>query len=136
MDKLRVYYDREGNTLSVWFDDPNKEHVCEESDDDLILVKAHGANIDAIGGMGPGFSGSPVYINNELVGSVSYGLGGDVHDPADANLTYAIISASCSLPLLEAAGGCFQLSLEPLDAMSPTASSFFSATFHTRTVLS
>jgi hypothetical protein len=47
--------------------------------DDLVLVKAHGANIDAIGGMGPGFSGSPVYINNELVGSVSYGLGGDAH---------------------------------------------------------
>src|SRR3954463_10302807 len=47
--------------------------------DDLILVKAHGANIDAIGGMGPGFSGSPVYINDELVGSVSYGLGGDAH---------------------------------------------------------
>jgi uncharacterized protein YuzE len=39
MDKLRVYYDREGNTLSVWFDDPKKEHVCEESDDDLVLVK-------------------------------------------------------------------------------------------------
>jgi hypothetical protein len=47
--------------------------------DDLILVKAHGANIDAIGGMGPGFSGSPVYINGKLVGSVSYGLGGDAH---------------------------------------------------------
>jgi len=48
--------------------------------DDLILVRAHGANIDAIGGMGPGFSGSPVYINNELVGSVSYSLnGGDAH---------------------------------------------------------
>lgn len=39
MDKLRVYYDREGNTLSVWFDDPKKEHVCEESNDDIILVK-------------------------------------------------------------------------------------------------
>jgi uncharacterized protein YuzE len=39
MEKLRVYYDREGNTLSVWFDDPKKEHLCEESDDDLILVK-------------------------------------------------------------------------------------------------
>ena len=39
MDKLRVYFDREGNTLSVWFDDPKQEHVCEESDDDLILVK-------------------------------------------------------------------------------------------------
>jgi uncharacterized protein YuzE len=39
MDKLRVYYDREGNTLSVWFDDPKKEHMCEETDDDMILVK-------------------------------------------------------------------------------------------------
>lgn len=39
MDKLRIYYDREGNTLSVWFDDPKKEHVCEEGDDDVIVVK-------------------------------------------------------------------------------------------------
>ena len=39
MEKLRVYYDREGNTLSVWFDDPKKEAVCEEADDDVILVK-------------------------------------------------------------------------------------------------
>ncbi len=46
---------------------------------DLILIKASGANIDAIGGMGPGFSGSPVYHNGQLVGSVSYGLGGDAH---------------------------------------------------------
>jgi uncharacterized protein YuzE len=39
MEKLRVYYDREGNTLSVWFDDPKKEAVCEEADDDVLLVK-------------------------------------------------------------------------------------------------
>lgn len=39
MAKLRIYYDREGNTLSVWFDDPRKEHVCEESDDDMVLIK-------------------------------------------------------------------------------------------------
>lgn len=39
MEKLRVYFDREGNTLSVWFEDPAKEHVCEESDNDLILMK-------------------------------------------------------------------------------------------------
>jgi len=36
---LRVYFDREGNNLSVWFDDPKKEHICEESGNDLILVK-------------------------------------------------------------------------------------------------
>ena len=39
MDKLRVYHDREGNSLTVWFDDPKKEHVCEETDDDIVLVK-------------------------------------------------------------------------------------------------
>jgi uncharacterized protein YuzE len=39
MKKLRVYYDRQGNTLSVWFDDPKKESVCEEADDDVVLVK-------------------------------------------------------------------------------------------------
>ena len=39
VDKVRVYYDREGNTLSVWFDDPKKEHICEEADDDVVLVK-------------------------------------------------------------------------------------------------
>jgi uncharacterized protein YuzE len=39
MEKLTVCYDREGNTLSVWFDDPKKEAVCEETDDDVVLVK-------------------------------------------------------------------------------------------------
>jgi len=39
MDKVRVYYDRTGNTLSVWFDDPTKEHVCDEIDDDAVLMK-------------------------------------------------------------------------------------------------
>jgi hypothetical protein len=39
MDKVRVYFDREGNTLSVWFADPGKEDLCEETADDVILVK-------------------------------------------------------------------------------------------------
>ena len=39
MDKARVYYDRQGNSLSVWFDDPKKEHVCEETADDVVLIK-------------------------------------------------------------------------------------------------
>lgn len=39
MDRVRVYFDRTGNTLSVWFDDPKKEHVCEESEDDVVVVK-------------------------------------------------------------------------------------------------
>jgi uncharacterized protein YuzE len=39
VDKVRVYYDRAGNTLSVWFDDPLKEVMCEEIGDDTVLVK-------------------------------------------------------------------------------------------------
>jgi uncharacterized protein YuzE len=39
VDKVRVYYDRTGNTLCVWFDDPRKEHVCEEIEEDVALMK-------------------------------------------------------------------------------------------------
>ena len=39
MDKVRVYYDRAGNTLTVWFDDPAKESICEEVGDDVVLMK-------------------------------------------------------------------------------------------------
>jgi hypothetical protein len=28
-----------GNTLTVWFDDPDNEAVCEEVDDDVVLMK-------------------------------------------------------------------------------------------------
>ena len=39
MDKVRVYFDRTGNSLTVWFDDPKKEVLCEEVDDDVVLMK-------------------------------------------------------------------------------------------------
>jgi hypothetical protein len=39
VDKVRVYYDRKGNELTVWFDDPAKEVVCEEIGDDVVLMK-------------------------------------------------------------------------------------------------
>ena len=39
MDKVRVNYDRTGNTLTVWFDAPEKEHICEEIADDTVIMK-------------------------------------------------------------------------------------------------
>lgn len=39
MDKIKVIYDRKGNTLNVWFDDPKLEFSCEETGDEVILVK-------------------------------------------------------------------------------------------------
>ncbi len=39
MKKIRVHYDARGNTLSVWFDDPKKKHISEETGDEVILSK-------------------------------------------------------------------------------------------------
>lgn len=39
MDKIRVVHDAEGRTLTVWLDDPDKEAVCEETTEEVILMK-------------------------------------------------------------------------------------------------
>ncbi len=39
MEKVRVFYDRVGNTLTVWFGDPQDEYICEETGDEVILMK-------------------------------------------------------------------------------------------------
>ena len=39
MDKILIYWDTEGDTLNVWFDDPQKEHSCQETGDEVVLSK-------------------------------------------------------------------------------------------------
>jgi hypothetical protein len=39
MAQVKVYYDREGNSLTVWFGNPQDEYVCEETGDEVILMK-------------------------------------------------------------------------------------------------
>lgn len=39
INKIRLYYDSYGNTLNVWFDDPKKEFVSEETGEEVILNK-------------------------------------------------------------------------------------------------
>jgi uncharacterized protein YuzE len=39
MAQVKVYYDQVGNTLTVWFGDPQDEYVCEETGDEVILMK-------------------------------------------------------------------------------------------------
>ena len=50
MDKVRVCHDRTGNTLTVWFDDPAKEAVCEEVGDDVVLMKDRRGRLSASSG--------------------------------------------------------------------------------------
>ena len=36
---IKLYYDKKGNTLTVWFDDPEKEAFVEEVGDDGAVMK-------------------------------------------------------------------------------------------------
>ena len=45
MDRLRVFYDQEGHTLTVWFDDPQKESVVEETGDEVLLIKDRSGHV-------------------------------------------------------------------------------------------
>jgi hypothetical protein len=45
MEKLKVVHDVVGQTLTVWFDDPSKEHICEETTEELVLMKDSDGNV-------------------------------------------------------------------------------------------
>jgi uncharacterized protein YuzE len=37
--QVKVYYDQTGNTLTVWFGDPQDEYICEETGEEVVLIK-------------------------------------------------------------------------------------------------
>lgn len=39
MIDVKVYYDREANTLTVWFGEPANEYIAEETGEEIILMK-------------------------------------------------------------------------------------------------
>ena len=39
MEQVKVFHDRTGNTLTVWFGEPQEEYICEETGDEVILMK-------------------------------------------------------------------------------------------------
>ncbi len=39
MALVKVFYDQVGNTLTVWFGEPRDEYVCEETGEEVILMK-------------------------------------------------------------------------------------------------
>ena len=39
MANVKVFYDKDGNTLTVWFGDPQDEYSCEETGDEVVLMK-------------------------------------------------------------------------------------------------
>jgi hypothetical protein len=45
MEKVRIYYDAFAKTLTVWRDNPEREEVCEEVDDETVFMKDAGGRI-------------------------------------------------------------------------------------------
>lgn len=45
MAEVKVYYDREGNTLTVWFGNPADEYVAEETGEEIVLMKDSGGKV-------------------------------------------------------------------------------------------
>jgi len=39
MAQVKVFYDHAGNTLTVWFGNPQDEYVCEETGEEVVLMK-------------------------------------------------------------------------------------------------
>lgn len=39
MEQVKVFYDHTGNTLTVWFGNPQDEYICEETGDEVVLMK-------------------------------------------------------------------------------------------------
>ncbi len=36
---LRIYHDPSGETLTIWFGDPDSEYMCEETGAEVIIMK-------------------------------------------------------------------------------------------------
>ena len=39
MKPIKIFFDKVGNTLNVWFDDPRKESISEETSEEIVLIK-------------------------------------------------------------------------------------------------
>ena len=39
MDKVKVYYNNESDTMDIWFGNPEDEVICEEAGEGIILKK-------------------------------------------------------------------------------------------------
>ena len=39
MKPIKIFFDKVGNTLNVWFDDPEKEVIAQETSEEIVLIK-------------------------------------------------------------------------------------------------
>jgi uncharacterized protein YuzE len=68
MAEVNVYYDPKGRTLTVWFGRPQTEYVCEETDEEVILMKDRKGQVIGFERLNyPGKSAQPVRVAFQTV---------------------------------------------------------------------
>ena len=68
MAEINVYYDPTGHTLTVWFGRPQKEYVCEETGDEVVLMKDRKGHVIGFERLNyPGKSAKPVRVAFETL---------------------------------------------------------------------
>ena len=45
MAQIKVFYDQKGRTLTVWFGEPKQEYVCQETAEEVVLMKDKAGHI-------------------------------------------------------------------------------------------
>ena len=45
MAEVKVFHDKEGRTLTVWFNDPRQEYPVEETREEVLLMKDRAGNV-------------------------------------------------------------------------------------------
>jgi len=68
MAEVNVYYDPAGRTLTVWFGRPQSEYVCEETGDEMVLMKNRKGQVIGFERLNyPGKKSQPVRVAFETV---------------------------------------------------------------------
>jgi len=45
MAEVRLFHDPQGQTLTVWFSDPSEEYVCQETGEEVVLMKDRAGHV-------------------------------------------------------------------------------------------
>lgn len=67
MEAIKLIYDPAGQTLTIWFDDPAKESVCEETADEVVLMKDEAGRVIGLEILGYRAQGDPHALTVETL---------------------------------------------------------------------
>ena len=68
MAEVNVYYDPAGRTLTVWFGRPQAEYVCEETGEEVVLMKDRKGSVIGFERLNfPGEAAQPMRVAFETI---------------------------------------------------------------------